>query len=214
MQPGHAILSDSSHSSDPPSLLLAERAKAKGNDAFRKGDFVTAAAQYALALRSLSEKPVQKCRATTRGLRIALLNNLALALLKTGQSRKALDTCRKVLREDPGNFKASWRCAVALEEECRFEEAVDVLQRLWRGGTLVGEERGQVSQKLRELRRNAQTYVAPALAESERHSWLNQQQRLRLSIKGDPFPRQVAAGEQLAVDVELFVSNEFGERYV
>ena len=182
--------------------------KDDGNVAFRNGDFSSAVSHYESALRVLREGN----ETGEVKVQVDLLNNLALALLRVGRGSDAIHACKQVLAVDPNNFKATWRWAVALEEDCRFAAAVDVLEKLQSMSACLDESaRKRMSRKLQVLRRNADGYEAPKLADCERQSWLNKQQRLRLSVKGNPFPGDLVAGETVIIHAEFYVSNEFGK---
>uniref|UniRef100_A0A7S2VL02 Uncharacterized protein n=1 Tax=Zooxanthella nutricula TaxID=1333877 RepID=A0A7S2VL02_9DINO len=59
----------------------------------------------------------------------ALCCNMAAALLKTGEDRKAADFCCQALTFDPGNFKAIVRRAQALVNLGEYEVALQDVQR-------------------------------------------------------------------------------------
>ncbi|KAM3614057.1 uncharacterized protein V6R79_009247 [Siganus canaliculatus] len=95
-------------------ILLANREKDKGNEAFRVKDYEEAAAYYS---RSLSIIPT-----------VVAYNNRAQAQIKLKQWHSAMEDCQRVLELDPGNIKALLRRATVHHHMENFQLAVEDLR--------------------------------------------------------------------------------------
>ncbi|XP_037309385.2 sperm-associated antigen 1-like [Pungitius pungitius] len=95
-------------------LPLANREKAKGNEAFRANDFEEAVAYYS---RSLCIKPT-----------VAAFNNRAQAEIKLKHWHKAMSDCQRVLELEPGNIKALLRRATVYNHMGNFQRAAEDLR--------------------------------------------------------------------------------------
>lgn len=100
----------------PEQIEQSESIKAKGNDAFKRGQFQEAVEAYTNSMSVLP--PDHK-------LRIILLNNRASALLKTGEYKQCILDCDNVLRIDNNNSKALLRRANAFEAIEDWSKALD-----------------------------------------------------------------------------------------
>uniref|UniRef100_A0A1I8HFH2 RPAP3_C domain-containing protein n=1 Tax=Macrostomum lignano TaxID=282301 RepID=A0A1I8HFH2_9PLAT len=97
---------------------LAEQEKAKGNEAFRSGDYEEAALYYS---RSVSASPLP-----------AAYNNRAFAYLKLQKYTACVKDCGRVLKAEPDNVKALLRRATAYQKIHRIVDARADLERLLR----------------------------------------------------------------------------------
>jgi len=97
----------------------AERAKERGNAAFKRGAWEEAEAQYAEAV-GLDPSLV------------AAHNNRAAALLKLGRAPDALAACDQVLKRDGGNVKALLRRGAGLRQVGDARGAREALERVLR----------------------------------------------------------------------------------
>ncbi|XP_041964279.1 sperm-associated antigen 1 [Alosa sapidissima] len=92
-------------------VVLANREKDKGNEAFKTGDYEEALAYYS---RSLSILPT-----------VAAYNNRAQAEIKLQNWHKALSDCQKVLELEPANAKGLLRRATVQKHLGNLQLAVD-----------------------------------------------------------------------------------------
>ncbi|ORX69904.1 TPR-like protein [Linderina pennispora] len=93
-----------------PDRDLAEQFKAKGNAAFRSGNYDSAVAQYTDAIAADPSNPVY-------------FINRAMTQLRLGKYRQAADDCSLALQLDTTNIKALWRRGVARSRLGLLEEA-------------------------------------------------------------------------------------------
>ncbi|XP_070768022.1 sperm-associated antigen 1-like [Enoplosus armatus] len=99
-------------------LLLANREKDKGNEAFRANDYEEAAAYYS---RSLSIIPT-----------VAAYNNRAQAEINLKHWHNAMRDCQRVLELEPGNTKALLRRATVCNRMGNFQMAAEDLRMVLR----------------------------------------------------------------------------------
>ncbi|XP_034466389.1 sperm-associated antigen 1-like isoform X1 [Hippoglossus hippoglossus] len=114
---GHSKLKtkvDASFLTQQEKLLLANREKDKGNEAFRVKDYVEAVVYYS---RSLSILPT-----------VAAYNNKAQAEINLKHWYDAMSDCQRVLELEPGNVKALLRRAAVHKHMGQFELAVEDLR--------------------------------------------------------------------------------------
>ncbi|KAM6968279.1 sperm-associated antigen 1 [Aplochiton taeniatus] len=104
--------------SEQEKVVLADREKDKGNDAFRANDFEEAVAYYS---RSLS------IRQTTTA-----YNNRAQAEIKLQRWHNALKDCQRVLELEPGNMKALLRRATVYNQQGHLKMAAEDLRNVLR----------------------------------------------------------------------------------
>ena len=90
----------------------AEALRLKGNRAMGRRDWVSAAAHYTAGL---GQEPGH----------VGLLNNRALAYLKQGDPKSAIEDCAAVLAEDAGNVKALLRRGLARKELRQWDLAAE-----------------------------------------------------------------------------------------
>ncbi|KAM8735287.1 sperm-associated antigen 1 [Acanthopagrus schlegelii] len=95
-------------------LLLANREKDKGNEAFRANDYEEAIAYYS---RSLSIIPT-----------VAAFNNRAQAEIHLKHWHSAMRDCQRVLELEPGNVKALLRRATVYHHMGNFQMATEDLR--------------------------------------------------------------------------------------
>ncbi|XP_069393281.1 sperm-associated antigen 1 isoform X2 [Paralichthys olivaceus] len=105
---------DASFLTQPEKLLLANREKDKGNEAFRAKDYEEAVVYYS---RSLSILPT-----------VAAYNNKAQAEINLKHWYDAMSDCQRVLELEPGNVKALLRRATVHKHMGQFELAVEDLR--------------------------------------------------------------------------------------
>ncbi|XP_041648806.1 sperm-associated antigen 1-like isoform X1 [Cheilinus undulatus] len=105
---------DASLLSEQEKLLLANREKEKGNEAFRANDYLEAVAYYS---RSLSILPT-----------IAAYNNRAQAEINLKHWKNAMSDCQRVLELEPGNIKALLRRANVYNHMGEFQLAAEDLR--------------------------------------------------------------------------------------
>ena len=109
----------------PPGLMsnmfedASESFKANGNAAFRRGDYEEAIREYGHAIDCSYGKGI--CNLAK--------NNRALAYIKAGKYREALEDCEAVLSAEPRNVKAFLRAAAATSELGNEDQAVSFLER-------------------------------------------------------------------------------------
>uniref|UniRef100_UPI00398F44D0 sperm-associated antigen 1-like isoform X2 n=1 Tax=Pristiophorus japonicus TaxID=55135 RepID=UPI00398F44D0 len=101
---------------DQEKMLLADREKDKGNEAFRAGDHKEALIYYT---RSISVMP-----------NASAFNNRAQAEIKLKNWQNALNDAEKVLELDPGNLKAHLRCAIAHKQLGNYQAATGDLKKV------------------------------------------------------------------------------------
>ncbi|KAH7951100.1 inactive peptidyl-prolyl cis-trans isomerase FKBP6 [Rhipicephalus sanguineus] len=86
-------------------------------------------ADAAKLLESALEPPDDEQRNQRRGLLIKLYHKLAYCGLKIHDPKMAVASCRSVLRLDPADPRALYRCAVGLRELGEYEEAARMQRR-------------------------------------------------------------------------------------
>uniref|UniRef100_A0A3Q0R1J3 Sperm associated antigen 1 n=1 Tax=Amphilophus citrinellus TaxID=61819 RepID=A0A3Q0R1J3_AMPCI len=114
---GHPIIKtkvDASLLSQQEKLVLANREKDKGNEAFRANDYEEAVAYYS---RSLSIIPT-----------VAAYNNRAQAEINLKHWHNAMRDCQRVLELEPGNMKALLRRATVYNHMGNFHMATEDLR--------------------------------------------------------------------------------------
>ncbi|XP_074538770.1 sperm-associated antigen 1 isoform X2 [Halichoeres trimaculatus] len=109
---------DSSRLSHQEKLLLANREKDKGNEAFRANDYEEAVTYYS---RSLSIVPT-----------VAAYNNRAQAEIHLKHWSNSLEDCQRVLELEPGNIKALLRRATVYHHTDKFQLASEDLRMVLR----------------------------------------------------------------------------------
>ncbi|XP_045900678.1 sperm-associated antigen 1-like isoform X2 [Micropterus dolomieu] len=109
---------DASMLTQPEKLLLANREKDKGNEAFRANDYEEAVAYYS---RSLSIIPT-----------VAAYNNRAQAEIKLNHWHNAMRDCQRVLELEPENIKALLRRATVYNHMGSFQMAAEDLRMVLR----------------------------------------------------------------------------------
>ncbi|CAK6967147.1 sperm-associated antigen 1-like [Scomber scombrus] len=95
-------------------LVLANREKDKGNEAFRAHDYEEAVAYYSRSLSIMST--------------VAAYNNRAQAEINLKHWHKAMRDCQRVLELEPGNMKALQRRATVHKHMGNFQMAVEDLR--------------------------------------------------------------------------------------
>ncbi|XP_055766865.1 sperm-associated antigen 1-like isoform X3 [Salvelinus fontinalis] len=95
-------------------VLVANREKDKGNEAFKANDYEEAVVYYT---RSLSVVPT-----------VAGYNNRAQSEIKLQRWHNALNDCQKVLQMEPGNMKALLRRATVLKQQGNYQRAAEDLR--------------------------------------------------------------------------------------
>ncbi|XP_078072842.1 sperm-associated antigen 1-like [Mustelus asterias] len=107
---------DTTGMTDQEKMVLADREKDKGNEAFRAGDHKEAVIYYT---RSISVIP-----------NVTAFNNRAQAEIKLQNWQKALHDVEKVLELDPGNLKAHLRRATVHKHLANYQAATDDLKKV------------------------------------------------------------------------------------
>ncbi|XP_067838144.1 sperm-associated antigen 1-like isoform X2 [Heptranchias perlo] len=107
---------DTTGMTDQEKMVLADREKDKGNEAFRAGDHKEALLYYT---RSISVMP-----------NVSAFNNRAQTEIKLQDWRKALNDAEKVLELDPGNLKAHLRCAIVHKHLGNYQAASNDLKKV------------------------------------------------------------------------------------
>eukprot|EP00434_Breviolum_minutum_P033996 symbB.v1.2.030086.t1/scaffold3353.1/size58589/6 len=125
--------------------------KSAGNKLLTERQLEAAIRKYSDGLEWLEDLD----HATGRDVRLALRANRCQARLQRGLWSEALEDAEAVLQEDPGHAKARYRCAKALFELGRRQEAAAVLQQL-------DDSNEDVSALLRSIHATP----APAVAEA------------------------------------------------
>ncbi|XP_059827650.1 sperm-associated antigen 1-like isoform X1 [Hypanus sabinus] len=134
---------DTTGLTDQEKVVLADREKDKGNEAFRAGDYKEALLYYT---RSISVMP-----------NVTAFNNRAQAEIKLQEWKKALDDAEKVLELDPGNLKAYLRHATVHKHLGNHQEAIDDLKKV-----LQAEPDNSIAKNLlQELERNLKDLQPP-----------------------------------------------------
>ncbi|XP_008290309.1 sperm-associated antigen 1 [Stegastes partitus] len=120
-------------------VLLANREKDKGNEAFRANDYEEAVAYYS---RSLSIIPT-----------VAAYNNRAQAQINLKHWHSAMTDCQRVLELEPGNMKALLRRATVYNHMGNFQMATEDLRMVLREepqNTAATKLLSQIENKLSE----------------------------------------------------------------
>ncbi|XP_041046348.1 sperm-associated antigen 1-like [Carcharodon carcharias] len=107
---------DTTGMTDQEKMVLADREKDKGNEAFRAGDHKEALLYYT---RSISVIP-----------NVIAFNNRAQTEIKLQNWQKALNDVEKVLELDPGNLKAHLRRATVHKHLSNYDAAADDLKKV------------------------------------------------------------------------------------
>lgn len=105
-------------------LEAAEKMKATGTEAFKNGDFTTAASKYSSGFDYVKDSTEDDAQA----LKVSLASNAAAAQLKTGENSAAIKHCDFVLGIEPENVKALFRKGQALLGKSEYKEAKAVLK--------------------------------------------------------------------------------------
>ncbi|XP_064870804.1 sperm-associated antigen 1-like, partial [Oncorhynchus nerka] len=95
-------------------VLVANREKDKGNEAFKANDYEEAVVYYT---RSLSVVPT-----------VAGYNNRAQSEIQLQHWHNALNDCQKVLEMEPDNMKALLRRATVLKQQGNYQRAAEDLR--------------------------------------------------------------------------------------
>ncbi|KAK6325950.1 hypothetical protein J4Q44_G00015940 [Coregonus suidteri] len=95
-------------------VLVANREKVKGNEAFKANDYEEAVVYYS---RSLSVVPT-----------VAGYNNRAQSEINLQHWHNALNDCQKALEMEPGNMKALLRRATVLKQQGNYQMAAEDLR--------------------------------------------------------------------------------------
>ena len=93
-------------------LMLAGNYKSKGNNHFKKGEYVMAAMFYSKSLKyiiSIGNDGKEECLE----LKLACMGNMSACQLKLKQYQHAIHNCSKILKKQPQNSKALYRRGVA-----------------------------------------------------------------------------------------------------
>ncbi|KAJ8013414.1 hypothetical protein DPEC_G00053020 [Dallia pectoralis] len=94
-------------------VIVANREKDKGNEAFKSNDYEEAVTYYT---RSLSVMPT-----------VAAYNNRAQAEIRLQRWHHALSDCQDVLDMEPGNIKALLRRSTVLKQQGNYQQAAEDL---------------------------------------------------------------------------------------
>lgn len=105
-------------------LETGEKMKAAGTEAFKAGDFKTAATKYSSGFDYVKDATEDEAQA----LKISLASNAAAAQLKTGENSAAIKNCDFVIGIEPENVKALFRKGQALLGKLEYKEAKAVLK--------------------------------------------------------------------------------------
>ncbi|XP_071251665.1 sperm-associated antigen 1 [Salvelinus alpinus] len=108
------IKMDTTALTEQEKVLVANREKDKGNEAFKANDYEEAVVYYT---RSLSVVPT-----------VAGYNNRAQTEIKLQRWHNALNDCQKVLEMEPGNMKALLRRATVLKQQGNYQRAAEDLR--------------------------------------------------------------------------------------
>ncbi|XP_069776527.1 sperm-associated antigen 1-like isoform X2 [Narcine bancroftii] len=131
---------DTTGMTDQEKVLLADREKDKGNEAFRAGDHKEALLYYT---RSISVMP-----------NVSAFNNRAQTEIKLQEWQKALKDVEKVLELDPGNLKAYLRRATVYKHLGNHQAASDDLKKVLQAepdNSLAKNLLQELEQKLKNL---------------------------------------------------------------
>ncbi|XP_051812528.1 sperm-associated antigen 1-like isoform X2 [Acanthochromis polyacanthus] len=144
-------------------LLLANREKDKGNEAFRAKDYGEAVAYYS---RSLSIIPT-----------VAAYNNRAQAQINLKNWHNAMRDCQRVLELEPGNMKALLRRATVYNHMGNFQLAADDLRMVLRdephnvtATQLLSEVEKKLSERQPEQRRKGKKILIQEIEEEDDNS--------------------------------------------
>merc|ERR1719498_1061270 len=105
-------------------LEAGEKLKDAGTEAFKAGDFTTAASKYSSGFDYVKDSTEDEAQP----LKISLASNAAAAQLKTGENSAAIKNCDFVLGIEPENVKALFRKGQALLGKSEYKEAKAVLK--------------------------------------------------------------------------------------
>eukprot|EP00798_Chlamydomonas_sp_ICE-L_P005152 gene5152-34966_t len=131
-------------------LVIAKKAKAKGNQLFKAGRHKYARAKYEALLRQLEstrDYETQDQVDSIDALKLAVASNMAMCCIALEDYAKAVVLCDKAMQQDPDSVKLMFRRAKALslkgdyeEAASNFEEALEkaMLQNLGGGGEGAG----------------------------------------------------------------------------
>jgi len=103
----------------------AMKMKEAGTEAFKAEDYATAIKRYHDGAHYITFDPERRLSDDEQQLALALLNNCAMARLKTGDALGAKFDCCKALEYDVGNLKAAFRLARSEFALGNFSECVD-----------------------------------------------------------------------------------------
>ncbi|KAE8288404.1 Sperm-associated antigen 1 HSD-3.8 Infertility-related sperm protein Spag-1 [Larimichthys crocea] len=144
-------------------LLLANREKDKGNEAFRANDYEEAVAYYS---RSLSIIPT-----------VAAYNNRAQGEIKLKQWHSAMTDCQRVLELEPGNMKALLRRATVYHHMGNFQMAAEDLRMVLReepqnaaATQLLSETEKKMMERHPEKQRKGKKILIQEIEEKDDHS--------------------------------------------
>ena len=108
-----------------------EKTKAEGNKFFSEKLFGKALDKYLNALYGMNfpDQTIEMEKKVNFGLKVPLLNNMSICLLKVKEYKKVISMTEQVLIIDPDNFKALLRRASAFLELGNLAEAKDLLSK-------------------------------------------------------------------------------------
>eukprot|EP00744_Colponema_vietnamica_P010353 GILI01014639.1.p1 GENE.GILI01014639.1~~GILI01014639.1.p1 ORF type:complete len:482 (+),score=182.79 GILI01014639.1:106-1551(+) len=106
-------------------MEAAGKSKDSGNDAFKKGDMAAAVREYSEGLEYLNEigEDFEEVKPAAETLKVTLLLNQAMCLIKQEKFGEAIDKCSKALAIEPSNMKALYRRGLARSSYGLLEEA-------------------------------------------------------------------------------------------
>ncbi|XP_028281034.1 sperm-associated antigen 1 isoform X2 [Parambassis ranga] len=170
---------DASSWSQPEKLLLANREKDKGNEAFRANEYEEAVAYYS---RSLSIAPS-----------VAAYNNRAQAEIKLKQWDKAMEDCQKVLELEPRNMKALLRRATVYKHMGNFQMAAEDLRMVLMEepqNTAATQLLCQIESKNKECQREGKKIIIQEVEEED--DSMNEEEQTACPVQ----PSQPVGGEE------------------
>lgn len=113
-------------------IQYLNKKRGRGNDLFQRKEYSQAVVSYGRAVKTIRDfRRLRRDESSDEinDLWIRCLNNLAAAQLKVEQYHEALDSAREVLKCDPDNVKALYRCGKVLLIIDEIDESVQLLQR-------------------------------------------------------------------------------------
>lgn len=123
---------DYSMATEDDTLAHVNAKCSRGNDLFQKKDYERALNSYCkgrtMMERYLSEQHLEASKAI-KDMQIRCWNNLAAAAVKVGEDQEALKAVQNVLKWDPNNIKALFRCGKITASMGDYATAVESLQK-------------------------------------------------------------------------------------